>query len=149
MALTTQPKSRSRQSQDGQPLLRAWSPEVKRTRLREELTRQRALLLADWDLSFTALTEVAHCSDPTDQASNDRDQSLSLQVRKRVIAKLKRIDRALSLLRTKHYGTCRQCRKAIPDERLAVQPDARFCVPCLALMESRASRNEEKLRTIR
>lgn len=141
MALTTQPKSRSRQPKGGQPLLRAWSPEVKRARLRDELTRQRALLLADWDLSFTALTEPAHCSDPTDQVSNDLDQSLSFQVRKRVITKLKRIERALNLLRTKHYGTCRRCRKAIPDERLAVQPDARFCVPCLALMESRASRN--------
>lgn len=141
MALTTQPKSQSRRPKDGRPLLRAWSPEAKRTRLREELTRQRALLLADWNLSFIPLAEPAHCSDPADQASNDLDQSLSLQVRKRMIKKLKRIERALLLLRTKYYGYCRRCRKAIPEERLAVQPDARFCVPCLALIESRASRN--------
>ena len=141
MALTTQPKSQPRRPNDGRPLLRAWSPETKRTRLREELTRQRALLLADWNLSFIPLAEPAHCSDPADQASNDLDQSLSLQVRKRMIKKLKRIERALLLLRTKYYGYCRRCRKAIPEERLAVQPDARFCVPCLALIESRASRN--------
>lgn len=146
MALTTQPhqhqpKSRSRQPKNGPPLMQVWSPEVKRTRLREELTRQRALLLADWDLSFIPLAEPAHCSDPSDQASNDFDQSLTFQVRTRVIKKLKRIERALLLLQTKHYGYCRRCRKAIPDARLAVQPDARFCVPCLALMESRASRN--------
>ena len=141
MALTAQPKSRSRQPQHSQPLIQAWSPEVKRSRLREELTRQRALLLADWDLSCIPRAEPTHCSDPADQASNEFNQSLTFQVRKRVITKLKRIERALLLLRTKHYGYCRRCRKAIPDARLAVQPDARFCVPCLALIESRASRN--------
>lgn len=141
MALTTQSKSRSRQPKDARPLLREWPPEVNRTRLREELTRQRALLLADWDLSFIPLAEPAHCSDPSDQASNDFDQSLTFQVRTRVIKKLKRIDRALLLLRTKHYGYCRRCRKAIPDGRLVVQPDAIFCVPCLARVEERALRN--------
>lgn len=141
MALTTQSKSPARRLKTDPPSVRAWSPEVRRIRLREELTRQRTLLLADWDLSINPLTEPAHFSDPADQASNDLNQSLSFQVRKRVITKLKRIERALLLLRTKHYGTCRRCRKAIPDARLAVQPDARFCVPCLASMENRASRN--------
>lgn len=140
MAFTAQSKPRYRQ-QHSQMLVQRWSPEVQRSRLRGELTRQRALLLADWDLSFIPLAEPAHCSDPADRASNDLDQSLSFQVRKRAIAKLKRIERALLLLRTKHYGYCRRCRKAIPDARLAVQPDARFCVPCLALLERRASRN--------
>lgn len=141
MALTTQPKVRPRQSKNGPPLVRIWSPEARRARLREELTRQRALLLADWNLSFTPLTARAHFADPADQASSDSEQDLFIQFRTRMLTKLKRIERALLLLRTKHYGCCRRCRRAIPDERLAVQPDARFCVPCLALMESRASRN--------
>ncbi|MDR4466096.1 MAG: TraR/DksA C4-type zinc finger protein [Nitrospira sp.] len=141
MALTTQPKYPSRQPKGRQLPLSAWSPELKRTRLREELTRQRTLLLAEWDLSLNPLTEPAHFSDPADRASSDFDQNVTFRIRKRVIARLKRIERALLLLRTKHYGTCRRCRKAIPDARLAVQPDTRFCVPCLALMESRALRN--------
>jgi RNA polymerase-binding transcription factor DksA len=109
--------------------------------LREELTRQRALLLADWNLSFIPPDEHAHFADLVDQVTNDLEQNLSYQVRARVIAKLKRIERALLLLRTKRYGYCRRCRKAIPDERLAVQPDALLCVPCLTLVERRASRN--------
>lgn len=149
MALTTQSTSQSRRPKDGRPLLRAWSPEAKRTRLREELTRQRNLLLADWNLSPNPLTEPTHFSDPADRASSDFDQNVTFRIRKRVITKLKRIERALLLLRTKYYGTCRRCRKAIPDARLAVQPDARFCVPCLALMESRASRNSVKVRVAR
>ena len=141
MAITTHPKSRSRQLKAGPRLMRACSPEVSLTRLREELTRQRALLLADWNLSFIPPDEQAHFADPADQASNDFEQNLSYQVRTRVITKLKRIERALLLLRTKHYGYCRRCRKAIPDERLAVQPDTLFCVSCLALVERGTSRN--------
>lgn len=146
MALTIHKKSRSHQLNGNHPLMQGQFPEVTRTRLREELTRQRELLLADWDLSFNPLTEPTHFSDPTDRASSDLDQDVAFRIRKRVITKLKRIERALLLLRTKRYGTCRRCRKAIPDARLAVQPDARFCVPCLALMESRASRNQMKVK---
>lgn len=113
----------------------------KRTRLRAELTRQRVSLLTDWNLSLGVLDEREPCADQADQVTNDLAQDLARRVKIRVITKLKRIERALLLLRTKHYGYCRRCRKAIPYERLAVQPDARYCVPCLALMETRASRN--------
>ncbi len=141
MAHTTPQKDRARQSKNGAAPVRMWSPEATRSRLREELIRQRALLLADWNLSFTPLADQPHFPDPADQASNDFEQDLFIQVRTRLIAKLKRIERALLLLRTKHYGYCRRCHKAIPDERLAVQPDTRFCVPCLASIESRTLRN--------
>ncbi|MBX3326742.1 MAG: TraR/DksA C4-type zinc finger protein [Nitrospira sp.] len=116
-------------------------PTSKRARLRAELTRQRVSLLADWNLSFGMPDEQEPCADRADQVTNDLAQDLALRVKMRVIAKLKRIERALLLLRTKHYGCCRRCRKAIPYERLAVQPDARYCVPCLTLAEIRASRN--------
>lgn len=141
MALTTQPRTRSRRPKNEPPPAQAVPSVFSRSLLREELTRQRALLLADWNLSFTPLADRTHLSDPADQASRDLEHTLFVQVRTRVLAKLKRIERALLLLRTKHYGHCRRCHKAIPDERLTVQPDARFCVPCLALIESRTLRN--------
>lgn len=141
MAHTTPQKDRARQSKNGSAPVRMWSPEATRSRLREELIRQRALLLADCNLSFTPLADQPHFPDPADQASSDFEQNLFIQVRSRLITKLKRIERALLLLRTKHYGYCRRCHKAIPDERLVVQPDTRFCVPCLASIESRTLRN--------
>ena len=116
-------------------------PMAARVRLRAELIRQRAALLTDWKLSLGVPDEHVPCPDQTDQASNDFAQDLAFRVKMRAIAKLKRIEQALRLLRTKHYGCCRRCRKMIPYERLEVQPDARFCVPCLALVESRALRN--------
>ena len=116
-------------------------PTSERARLREQLTRQRASLLSDWNLALGLPDEQEPCADFSDQATNDLAKDLALRVRMRLMAKLKRIERALLLVRTKYYGRCRRCQKAIPYERLAVQPDARFCVPCLSLIESRAARN--------
>lgn len=109
---------------------------TKRVRLREELNRQRAALLTDWNLSPAPLSERALYDDPIDQASSDLEQDLAIRVRTRIIGRLKRIERALRLVQTKNYGWCRRCRKAIPYARLAIQPDALFCVSCLARMES-------------
>ena len=110
---------------------------TKRVRLRKELSRQRAALLTSWNLSLAPLSERALYADPADQASSDFGHDLAIQVRTRVIVRLKRIEHALRLVQTKHYGKCRRYRKAIPYARLAVQSDTRFCVSCLAPMESR------------
>ncbi|WP_083448292.1 TraR/DksA C4-type zinc finger protein [Nitrospira moscoviensis] len=54
------------------------------------------------------------------------------------VQKLRRIERALQLIRTADYGRCRQCGADIPSRRLQVQPDAVFCVPCLSAVERQA-----------
>jgi len=108
---------------------------TKRVRLREELSRQRTSLLTKWNFSLVPPSERACYADPADQASNNFEQDLAIQVRTRMIARLKRIERALQLTQTKSYGYCRRGRKAIPYARLTVQPDTRFCVSCLARME--------------
>lgn len=141
MTPTTQSRPTSGKSSSASLVPQDVHPTSKRARLREELTRQRALILSGWNLSFGALDEQVPCADLADQASNDLAQDLAMRVRMRALARLKRIEHALLLMRTKYYGYCRRCHKAIPYERLVVQPDARFCVPCLALVENRAARN--------
>lgn len=108
---------------------------TKRRQLREELIRQRTLLLTDWNFSLVPPLERACYADPADQASNDCEQDLAIQVKVRMVARLKRIEHALQLTKTRNYGCCRRCRKAIPYARLTVQPDALFCVSCLARLE--------------
>lgn len=110
-------------------------------RLKETLTRQRASLLSEWNLSLDLPDEQEPCADLSDQATSDLAKDFALRVKMRLMAKLKRIERALLLVETKYYGRCRRCHKAIPYERLAVQPDTRFCVPCLSRIENRAARN--------
>jgi RNA polymerase-binding transcription factor DksA len=103
--------------------------------LKEKLGRQRASLLTEWNFSLVPPSEQACHTDPADQASNDFEQDPAIQVSTRMIGRLKRIERALQLAQTKSHGCCRRCRQAIPYARLTVQPDALFCVACLARME--------------
>jgi DnaK suppressor protein len=44
--------------------------------------------------------------------------------------RLTEIEAALRRLADASYGTCEQCGRAIPPERLRVRPSARTCVPC-------------------
>ena len=114
---------------------------VQKSELWIELTRQRAQLLVSLSASLTADGEPDVCSDLADQASTEFEQDLAMQVRTRTFDKLRRIERALQLMRTSSYGRCRRCHEDILYERLKVQPDALFCVPCLTVVEQEAARN--------
>jgi DnaK suppressor protein len=110
---------------------------------RLELTRQRALLMKNASLSQIAEMAPEMYPDPVDQASTECEQEVALHARIRTFDKLRRIDRALELMRTSEYGRCRRCQQGIPHERLKVQPDALYCVPCLTLVEQKGMRNDD------
>jgi DnaK suppressor protein len=114
---------------------------IQRIQLRTELTRQRAILLADTHLSLLTDKEPEMHSDPIDQACSEFGQDLAIQVRVRAFDRLRHIEQALRLMQTNGYGRCRRCHREIPFERLSVKPDALFCVPCLTLIEHGAARN--------
>jgi hypothetical protein len=59
------------------PALTGVSHMTKRVRLREELSRQRASLLTEWNFSLVPPSERACYADPSDQASNDFEQDLA------------------------------------------------------------------------
>ena len=120
---------------------RQTSGRAEHLRLWTELTRQRAILLSRTNLSLAPDVEPEVSSDEADQASSELEQDLALQVKTRMFARLRHIERALQLMRTTGYGQCRRCQKAIPYERLRVQPDAFYCVPCLTIVEQEAGRN--------
>jgi RNA polymerase-binding transcription factor DksA len=114
---------------------------TKRRELLTELIRQRALLLRSACLSMVADAEPELHPDPIDQASTEFEQELAMQVRTRTFDKLRRIEQVLRLMRTSGYGRCRRCHEEIPYERLKVQPDALFCVPCLIVVERKGAGN--------
>ena len=114
-------------------------PNVRRTDLWRELSRQRAVLLASANLSLAAESAAELYADPADQASTNLEHDVAMQMKVRTFERLRHIDRALQLMRTKDYGQCRHCHKDIPYERLKVQPDALFCVPCLTTVEQKAA----------
>jgi RNA polymerase-binding transcription factor DksA len=112
---------------------------VRRADLWQELVRQRAVLLASTNLSFAAESAAELYADPADQASTDLEHDVAMPVKARNVERLRHIEHALHRMRTTDYGQGRHCRRDIPYQRLKVQPDAEFCVPCLTTVEEKAS----------
>ena len=141
MAQTISP--RRRQTGGFTEIARRSAPplKVRRTDLWQELVRQRAVLLASANLSLAAESAAELYADPSDQASTDLEHDVALQIKARTFERLRHIEHALQLMRTKDYGQCRHCHGDIPDERLKVQPDAQFCVHCLTTVEQKAAHN--------
>lgn len=141
MAHTTSSRQRQPGKSAGTARYAAAPPNIRRADLWRELSRQRAVLLASATLSLAAESVAEPYADPSDQASTDLEHGVAMQMKVRTFERLRHIERALQLMRTKDYGQCRHCRLDIPYERLKVQPDALFCVPCLTSVERNATRN--------
>lgn len=141
MAHTTAPRRRQPGGSTGTARRPAPPLNIRRTDLWQELVRQRAVLRASANLSLAAESAAELYADPVDQASTDLEHDVALQMKMRTFERLRHIERALQLMRTKDYGQCRHCHQDIPYERLKVQPDAQFCVPCLTTVEQKAARN--------
>ena len=143
MPVTTQARASHHRAliQDSDPTHTRPAGAMQRMRLWAELTRQRTRLLADTHLSLFIDREPETQSDPVDQASVDRERSLAIQVRIRTLDQLRRIERALQLMRSNDYGRCQHCHGKIPYKRLMIKPDTLFCVPCLTRIEQGAARN--------
>lgn len=109
--------------------------------LRNELKRLRTALTHETMMSHLITAEAELFPDPVDQAAAEHESDVALSVKLIAIDKLRRIEQALTSLHTYSYGICSRCGHAIPYARLKVQPDSLYCVPCLTLIEQKASRN--------
>jgi RNA polymerase-binding protein DksA len=141
MAISTQSRHRIRKQHIEKTAAQEICSVEQRELLWIELTAQRAQILEQTQAPLRPDAEPEACPDPADQASTELEQDLAIQVRKRTFDRLRRIEHALQLIRTNGYGLCLRCRTEIPYERLRVQPDALFCVPCLTLVERGAAQN--------
>ncbi len=74
-----------------------------------------------------------HASDnaaiDTDIREQEGHERIEAQV-KDLDEKIANIRLALKKIETKKYGICERCYGLIPKERLAILPEARFCVAC-------------------
>ncbi|MEQ1794212.1 MAG: TraR/DksA C4-type zinc finger protein [Nitrospira sp.] len=141
MAQTISPRKHSPIESAVKARRAASPPNIQRADLWQELVRQRAVLLASTNLSLAAESAAELYADPADQASTDLEHDVAMQVKVRTFERLRHIEHALLLMRTQDYGQCRHCHQDIPYERLKVQPDAQFCVPCLTTVEQKIAHN--------
>ncbi|MFI6942750.1 TraR/DksA C4-type zinc finger protein [Streptomyces sp. NPDC050418] len=103
------------------PRAAAPSPDTPRTEAqlveaRRRLDHARGSRLAQ----LQALTEM-------EQTAGDRLQSEQIEAMRR---SLKEIDEAFARIGNGTYGTCLDCARPIPAERLEILPYSRLCVAC-------------------
>lgn len=93
---------------------------------------QIAALNADLAAARDQLSRATaeHESMLSDQDTLQEDRDATAQLVAEARAGVARIEVALVRAEAGTYGRCEQCGSAIPQERLAVLPDASMCVAC-------------------
>lgn len=116
-------------------------------KLREMLLAERESLLAELRrLDDRALveqtTEEGANQQPgfslqlADSASDNLQIETDLNIRRNEEALLQQIEDALRALERGDFGICNRCHEPIAIERLFARPNAKYCIPCLKLLES-------------
>lgn len=108
------------------------------------IERRRQALRSFDDLSETATRPAGESSGQLssipqhlgDLASDEFEQSMSLDFMARAQEEITEIDDALERIELRAYGLCSDCGERIPEERLQAIPTARLCVACKSLEES-------------
>jgi RNA polymerase-binding protein DksA len=109
-----------------------------RKKLTEERERVEQLVRAESDkrmlMSDTAEHE-RYGNHPGDEGTEtfEKEASLAMQGNLQVI--LDEVDHALHKLDAGTYGSCDECGKEIPIERLEVRPQATLCIACKSKVE--------------
>jgi DnaK suppressor protein len=75
--------------------------------------------------------------DSVDEAEASFELDFDLTMKENMVRQIKEIDEALERLREGTFGTCENCGEDIPQDRLRVKPNARFCIRCKSEMERR------------
>ncbi len=93
----------------------------------EELARTRAAVRR----SHQGGSELAHVDNhPADEGSELHDQELDQTTELFLEEEERRIAEAREALAKGTYGTCRDCGRPIPPERLKAMPEAVRCIDC-------------------
>ena len=87
------------------------------------------------DESTSELSHMAQHAADVGSETFEREKDFSIL--EQVEAELADVERAMQRLDDGTYGTCEACGGSIADERLAVQPAARFCVGHQEMAERR------------
>ncbi len=85
----------------------------------------------DWDTRFPKFDGGESGSAALEKAADEvTEYGNLLPIEHNLETSLKDIDLALEKIRNGKYGICEKCGKEIPEERLKVHPEARFCLKC-------------------
>jgi len=80
----------------------------------------------DWDVPFPQYKG----DNLEEEADEVEEYSALLTTERSLESRLHNINLALEKIKKGSYGKCEKCRKSIPQKRLKVVPEARFCLKC-------------------
>jgi RNA polymerase-binding protein DksA len=72
---------------------------------------------------------------PADVGSENYERAKDISLHEKNQLVLKKVDEALEKVALGNYGTCENCGKEIPDDRLDAVPYAEFCIECKIFYE--------------
>jgi len=105
---------------------------------RKILQGWRSELKDETDRTVTHMQdETANHPDPTDRASQETDMALELRGRDRDRKLIKKIEEAITFLKSGDFGYCETCGEEIGLKRLEARPTATLCIDCKTVDEIR------------
>ncbi len=109
--------------------------------IKNELLARRDTLARDLALATAEmLDEELNFTDSVDQAAQDTDRGLIVQMKNRDRGLLVQIDEALRRMDSGIFGECDSCGESITEARLRVAPATTLCIDCKAELESRQAK---------
>jgi len=103
--------------------------ETKKKQLEQELSSFATKdpgVKGDWDTKYPRVPE----GDIEDAAGEVEEYSTNLHIEFSLETQLKEVNAALERIAKSQYGTCENCRKEIPEQRLLAMPESQHCAEC-------------------
>lgn len=113
------------------------------TPLSDELPDYRRMLEEQWRQQVAHIVELSYemHSPLIDEPDADGFRGDRRNVTARLLSaarrQLEETEAALARLDSGGYGSCGRCGEAVPTERLAILPAAKYCVACQSLSDAR------------
>ena len=82
--------------------------------------------------------------DENDQATAIVEKDIELMFKDRDRIRLRQLQNALSRIEKGSFGICEECRSAIPERRLELNPVASFCIECQDRAERSMGQNRRR-----
>jgi len=109
--------------------------------LKSELLSRRDSLARDLrQATAEMIDEEMNFTDAVDQASQDTDRGLTVQMKNRDREILVQIDEALRRIEAGVFGGCENCGESISEARMRVNPATTLCIDCKAELERSQSK---------
>lgn len=87
-------------------------------------------LEGDWDAKYPHFNGGTGGGRLEEAADEVEEYETRLPIEFSLETKLRDINLALEKIKKGRYGKCEKCGKEIPQERLLISPEARFCLGC-------------------